>query len=115
MKTQKIMPQAISFQGGKKQLPTKTIQELQKILLNMNSQTEYKSTSYSFESKILSGLKSKLGNIIDASAIVRPTNEIYEGRAKIEAKRLEIEIMRDRGEKNRRIICVNPVKPNQPQ
>ncbi len=92
MKTQKV-----SFQGARF-LPSQTTQKMQTLLLSMNSQTEFKSTEMTFESKILSCLKTKFGNIIDSRFVLKPTPSIGEGRALIEAKNLKLEIKANTGE-----------------
>lgn len=74
-------------------LPALTTQKMQALLLKMNSQTKHESAEKSFSSKILAGLMTKDGIIIDSTAKLAPVNEIYEGRATIEiGKKIELAI-----------------------
>lgn len=91
MKTEKI-----SF--GARFLPSQTTKKMQNVLLQMNSQTEYKATELSFESKILGCIKTKIGSMIDSRWLVKPTQAVKEGRAIIELKKLHLEINVETGE-----------------
>lgn len=64
-------------------LPAELKNKVQDLLLNMNAKTQYNETNRSFDTKILSCLKTPEGSIIDSSFIVKPVSSIYEGRASI--------------------------------
>lgn len=79
-------------------LPQVTTQKVQKLLLSMNAQTEYKAGDFGFESNILAGLTTKNGSIVDSTCKLIPVKDIYEGRAKIETGRIRIDINPKNGE-----------------
>lgn len=92
MKNDKNTAQAV------KTLPPETTKKVQELLLKMNSQTEYTQSDYSYTSKILSGLVSRDGSLVDVSCMIKPVEEIYEGCAKIETENFTIEVNPKTGE-----------------
>lgn len=79
-------------------LPATTTKKVQTILLDMNSQTDYNASEFSFHSNILAGLKTKNGSLVDTSAIIKPVKDIYEGRAEIELGKIRFAFNPKNGE-----------------
>lgn len=73
-----------------KQLPAQTTKKVQDLLLKMNSNTA--------DGKVLFGLTTKTGSIVDLNCVPQPVQSIWSGRAAVCVDKLELQINPKNGE-----------------